>query len=154
MKIGPVRDAAANMNDFKLVCLLALAAASVTLTISRSSLFREARLWVLGQSKWLGLLFKCPYCMGHWVSFGLMLVYHPKLFDSGCLPIDYLATAFALITLNTIICDVIMYLMPFAPDEGRVEDEIEALHQALFDAKIALQNKDKEITDLKEQLKT
>lgn len=57
--------------------LLALACASISLTITRTPLFGSARGWARERSVWLGKLVTCPYCTSHWVAFVLVLATTP-----------------------------------------------------------------------------
>lgn len=48
--------------------ILGLASATVSVTVAQSRVFLPLRTFIKGKSEWLGELFSCPYCMGHWVS--------------------------------------------------------------------------------------
>lgn len=48
--------------------ILALASATVSVTLGASKLFAPWRRWIAGKSTFLGDLFSCPYCLGHWTS--------------------------------------------------------------------------------------
>ena len=50
-----------------------------------------------------GHLFHCFYCLSHWVVFGGMAVYRPALLNSGFALIDWVMTAFIVITITTLI---------------------------------------------------
>ena len=62
-----------------LVAVLSVGAATavVTLTISRSRIFRPLRTWVAERSDFLYDLLECPYCLSHWVALGLTLIHGP-----------------------------------------------------------------------------
>jgi hypothetical protein len=64
----------------------ALAIAAISTTISKSSAFR-----FLQQYK----LFRCPYCLNHWLALGYMLFDYPK---SGT-PLDFIINCFVIVTL-------------------------------------------------------
>jgi hypothetical protein len=72
--------------------LLSLVTASVAFTLSETTVFAGLRDWVKGRSLWLGKLACCGYCMGHWIAFGLVAIYRPRLFEAWW-PLDYFCTA-------------------------------------------------------------
>lgn len=74
------------------VGLLSLVTASVAFTLSESAVFTSLRDRVKSRSVWLGKLACCGYCLGHWVSLGLIAIYRPKPFDALWL-LDYSWTA-------------------------------------------------------------
>ena len=53
--------------------IMALATATVSVTVGQSKLFAPWRMWVKGHWRFLGELMSCPYCLGHWVAAGLVL---------------------------------------------------------------------------------
>ncbi len=69
---------------------LSLVAASVAFTLCETKLFAELRDWVKGRSVWLGKLACCGYCLGHWIAFGLVAVYRPRLFEAWWLLDNFL----------------------------------------------------------------
>jgi len=72
--------------------LLAVVAASISFTISETKLFKPFREWIKARSRFLGELFSCGYCLGHWASFALVAVYRPRIFYLWQ-PLDYFLTA-------------------------------------------------------------
>ncbi len=74
------------------VLWLSLVTASVAFTLSETASFAGVREWVKGRSVWVGKLTCCGYCLGHWVAFGLVAIYRPRLFQSWWL-LDYFLTA-------------------------------------------------------------
>lgn len=48
--------------------LAALATATITLTITRASLFQAPRVWVKRKIPFIGSLLSCTYCFSHWVA--------------------------------------------------------------------------------------
>ncbi|MBI2921933.1 MAG: DUF1360 domain-containing protein [Planctomycetes bacterium] len=76
-----------------LVLLLSCVTASIAFTVSETVLFRTFRENVTRWSPWLGKLFSCGYCLGHWVAFGLVAGYRPRVFWSQVAVLDYGFTA-------------------------------------------------------------
>ena len=55
-----------------LMILAGLAIASLTMTISKSHIMEQPRGWASKLSPWLGSLLRCPYCLSHWIAFGVV----------------------------------------------------------------------------------
>ena len=49
-------------------------------------------------SKWLSTLVGCPYCLSHWMSWGAVLVYRPRLLHLW-LPLDLFASSWPVIAV-------------------------------------------------------
>lgn len=56
----------------------ALIVAVITLTISRSKLFRPLRRTLRARVPVLGTLASCPYCLSHWIGWGVAVVFQPQ----------------------------------------------------------------------------
>lgn len=76
----------------KTVIYMSFVTASISFTVTETQLFKPIREWVKNRSAFFGKMLNCGYCFGHWVSFGLVAVYKPKLFVSWRL-LDYFLTA-------------------------------------------------------------
>jgi len=76
----------------KTVLYLSFVSASVSFTITEAKLFKPLREYLKEKNNFLGDLFCCGYCLGHWVSFLLVAVYKPLLFTAWW-PLDYFLTA-------------------------------------------------------------
>ena len=96
-----------NTNPFIAVLILAFAGAVIALTITKSSLFQRPREWALEISEWFGKLVSCTYCTGHWVSFGLVAIYRPRIIHSAWWPVDLLVSAFVIVALEMPIAFVV-----------------------------------------------
>jgi hypothetical protein len=79
--------------------LLSMANASISFTVAETKLFKPLRERVGGHSAFLGELFSCGYCLGHWTAFALVAIYRPRLFEIGFL-LDYFLTALVLAWLS------------------------------------------------------
>lgn len=98
-----------------LTCLvIALAAATLAVTISRSRIFARPRSWPTRRMvrarldprrrEWhlldlLDALLNCPYCLVHWLVFVGAAIYQPQLVHSGSGPIDVVVTALGTIAI-------------------------------------------------------
>ena len=92
------------------VIYLSLATASISFTLSESKLFLPLRERVKQRIPLLGELFSCGYCLGHWVSYGLVAVYRPRLFDSWWL-LDYFLTALVIAWISGVQWVVMCWLL-------------------------------------------
>ena len=89
-------------------CLvIAIAASSISYTITQTELFGPLRNWTQKLGHMIGYLFTCFYCMSHWVVFAGILIYQPVLIDSGHLVIDLIISTFFTITLTAFFCGFI-----------------------------------------------
>lgn len=77
--------------------LFSMVVASVSFFVSHSKLMENPRAWLLkrGEAGPIGAFFyeltDCPYCLGHWLTAGLLLVFPMRLFGIFA-PVDYLFT--------------------------------------------------------------
>lgn len=74
------------------VIYLSLATASISFTVTEAKIFKTFRDWLKSRSRFLGDLFACGYCLGHWLAFALTAVYRPRLLYIWW-PLDFLLTA-------------------------------------------------------------
>lgn len=87
--------------------VIAVAASSISYTITQTELFIPVRSWSQKLGHMIGYLFSCFYCMSHWVIFVGILIYKPVLISSGYLVVDLLVSAFFTITIAAFICGFI-----------------------------------------------
>jgi len=90
--------------------LLSLVTASGAFTLSETTVFAGLRDWVKGRSVWLGKLACCGYCLGHWLAFGLVAIYRPRLFEWWWL-LDYYLTALVIAWLAAFQWAALCWLM-------------------------------------------
>ena len=69
---------------------VALAIAAISTTVAKSRLFLK-----LQQYK----LFRCPYCMSHWLAFAYVGY---EAFEYGMTPIDFVINSFLIVTCASI----------------------------------------------------
>lgn len=93
-----------------LTLLLAVATAAISFTICEMKGFAGFRTWVAARNKCLGELFSCAYCLGHWIAFGLVAIYRPRLFDAWW-PLDYCLTALVIAWVSALQWVVMCWLM-------------------------------------------
>lgn len=90
-------------SDLSVCLMIALASASLSMTITQTELFAAMRAWTARKNDLLGHLFRCFYCMSHWAVIVGMLIYRPALLHSGIGLIDWVMTAFIVLTVTTMI---------------------------------------------------
>ncbi|QGY33077.1 DUF1360 domain-containing protein [Pantoea cypripedii] len=90
-------------SDLSVCLMIALASASLSMTVTQTELFAALRAWTTRKNGMLGHLFSCFYCMSHWMVAAGMLIYRPVLVHSNIGFIDWLMTAFVVLTVTTFI---------------------------------------------------
>ena len=94
----------------KQIILLSMVTASVAFSLSETAVFASLRERMKAWNVWLGKLPSCGYCLGHWVAFGLVAIYRPRLFQAWWL-LDYFLTALAIAWLAGFQWIVLCWLM-------------------------------------------
>ncbi|MCP4401367.1 MAG: DUF1360 domain-containing protein [bacterium] len=94
----------------KMVIYLSFVTASIAFTVTEVKLFEPFRLWIKEKSSFLGELFSCGYCFGHWVAFLLVAIYQPRPFEIYWLP-DYFLTALVISWLSAFQWALMCWLM-------------------------------------------
>jgi hypothetical protein len=79
-------------------------------TLSETMLVAGLRDRLKARALWLGKLASCGYCLGHWVAFGLVAVYRPRLFAAWWL-LDYFLTALVIAWLAAFQWAALCWLM-------------------------------------------
>ncbi len=79
----------------EIIIYLSIVTASISFTVSETKLFKPLREWMKKKNAFLGDLFCCGYCFGHWAAFALVALYKPRLFIYWW-PLDYFLTALSI----------------------------------------------------------
>ncbi len=87
------------MKGMESVIYLSLVTASISFTVTETKLFKSVRERIYVWNSFLGELFSCGYCLGHWVALGLVIVYRPRLFNDLFL-LDYFLTSLVVAWLS------------------------------------------------------
>ena len=98
------------MTSWLEIVWLSAANAAIAFTVAEARLFLPGRQWVRTRSAFLGELFGCGYCLGHWMAFVLTALYRPRLFV-GWWPLDYFLTALVIAWLSAFQWIVLCWLM-------------------------------------------
>jgi len=83
----------------KTVIFLSIVTASISFTVTETQIFKPFREWMKKKSPFLGKLFSCGYCLGHWVSFALVGIFRPPIIKIWW-PLDYFLIALAVAWLS------------------------------------------------------
>ncbi len=89
---------------------LSLASASISFAVTEARICRKFREWVKSRSRFLGDLATCGYCLGHWVSGGLVAIYAPRL-TRVWWPLDYLLAVLIVAWLSAFQWILMCWLM-------------------------------------------
>jgi hypothetical protein len=94
----------ANLDAFWICLTLAVATSSIVVTVTNTEVFAPWRAWTEKRlPHMLSYLFKCFYCLSHWVIFLGIFIYRPVLIQSDYLIADLIVSAFVTITLSTLV---------------------------------------------------
>lgn len=110
-----------------ITCLvIAVASSSISITVTQTELFVPFREWVKKLGHMTGYLFRCFYCLSHWVVIIAMVVYHPRLIQSQYVLVDWVVTAFFTITLSAFISGLMFKVFLSAMAKAKTEAEMKA----------------------------
>lgn len=125
-----------NLGEVSEVLVLSLPTATISLTITRSSIFEPFRGKMMQLNKWLGKLVSCPYCLSHWISFAMIGFYRPIIVQSGYYLLDLLVSAFALVGVTMPVAFLMFRsINGMIPETDEKDEEIVELKSALVKAR-------------------
>jgi len=111
-----------------IVLLLSMATAVVAMTITKATLFKDFRGWSKKQSRLLGELMSCPFCMSFWISAAAVFYYKPRPVVSDIAGIDYVTSVLIIVCLSSFWCGLIFkaYSQMGVPEEPPDSDQQQA----------------------------
>ncbi len=93
-----------NYEDLIKIIILAFVVSPVSLTITKTEVFKPFREFVKRRNPRLGKLFSCPYCISHWISFVVIGIFHPVPISCGFfILIDLAVSAFIMVAISTLL---------------------------------------------------
>lgn len=113
-----------NWNALWICVVIAIAASSISITMSQTEVFAEWRALTKRVHPKLGYLFQCFYCIKHWVVFLGIAIYRPILIGSGFNVIDLTVSAFFTITLSTFVSGILFQVFLLAMAKKVREQEV------------------------------
>ena len=96
-----------HLEQVGVLLVLGAACAVIAMTVSKASIFEQARVWLDRKSNWLGDLVACPYCTSHWVAFLFVALFQPRPVETNLYLLDMVAAVFALTFVASIGCGAI-----------------------------------------------
>jgi hypothetical protein len=90
--------------------VLSMANAALAFAVAEASVFAPVRAWLKEKSPWIGKLFSCGYCLGHWFAVALTLIYRPRLFFAWG-PLDYILTVLVIAWFSAFQWAALCWLM-------------------------------------------
>jgi hypothetical protein len=88
-------------NDFIACVIIALTCSGIAMSFTQGSMFDPIRAWIMTKNKLLGDLFKCFFCLSHWLAFAAVAIYQPRPLRSTLLA-DFIVASFTIVTLATL----------------------------------------------------
>lgn len=88
-------------NDFLACAIIALTCSGIAMSFTQGSMFDPIRAWIMSENKLLGDLFKCFFCLSHWLAFAAVAIYQPRPLRSTPLA-DFIVASFTIVTLATL----------------------------------------------------
>jgi hypothetical protein len=90
-----------NATDLAACVVIALTCSGISMSFTQGSMFDPVRAWIMRQNKLLGDLFKCFFCLSHWLAFAGVAIYQPRPLQATLL-VDLVVSAFAIVTISTL----------------------------------------------------
>jgi hypothetical protein len=87
--------------DFLACAVIALTCSGIAMSFTQGSMFDPVRAWIMSKNKLLGDLFKCFFCLSHWLAFAGVAIYQPRPLQAT-LVADLVVSAFTIVTLATL----------------------------------------------------
>src|SRR5688572_15168345 len=88
-------------NELLACVVIALTCSGISMSFTQGSMFDPVRAWIMGKNKLLGDLFKCFFCLSHWLAFAGVAIYQPRPLQSTLL-VDLVVASFTIVTLATL----------------------------------------------------
>lgn len=88
--------------DLLACVVMALTCSGISMSFTQGSMFDPVRAWIMNKNKLLGDLFKCFFCLSHWLAFAGVAIYQPRPLQSATLLVDLVVASFTIVTLATL----------------------------------------------------
>jgi hypothetical protein len=88
-------------NDLLTCVVIALTCSGISMSFTQGSMFDPVRAWITSKNQLLGDLFKCFFCLSHWLAFAAVAIYQPRPLQSTLL-VDLVVASFTIVTLATL----------------------------------------------------
>ena len=112
------------------VCfVLAVAASSISITITQTELFIPLQNLANKCGYMIGYLFKCFYCIKHWVVILGVALYQPRVIVSDFALVDWIVSAFFTITISSLVSGVMFNVFIRAMNKKLKQIEVQEASQ-------------------------
>lgn len=102
------------MNDpISTVIMIGLASSVLSITITKNAIGAPLRRWAKARNQTLGKLFKCYFCLSHWIALAFAVLC-PRLGWSEWLLVDVILTTLGAVGIATLISAAILALIIFS----------------------------------------
>jgi hypothetical protein len=116
-------------NDLIACVVIALACSGIAMSFTQGSMFDPVRAWIMSKNKLLGDLFKCFFCLSHWLAFAGVAIYRPRPVQSMLLA-DLVVAAFTIVTLATLASGLMFTAFFMAGQFHAFRERMMQQHQA------------------------
>jgi len=110
-----------NSKDAAAAMVLAMAAAAISILLTKAQVTRKFRIWISSKSKFAEGLFKCAYCMGHWWIFPGAIYYDLRIIQSPIHAVDVAVSGFATVFVATILEGLMILALSIMDSSHRKE---------------------------------
>ena len=116
-------------NDFLACVVIALTCSGIAMSFTQGSMFDPVRAWIMSKNQLLGDLFKCFFCLSHWLAFAGVAIYQPRPVQSMLLA-DLVISAFTIVTLATLSSGLMFTAFFMAGQFHALRERMMQQHQA------------------------
>jgi hypothetical protein len=115
--------------DFVACVVIALTCSGIAMSFTQGSMFDPVRAWIMNKNKLLGDLFKCFFCLSHWLAFAGVAIYQPRPLQS-MLVADLIVAAFTIVVLATLSSGLMFCAFFMAGQFHALRERMMQQHQA------------------------
>lgn len=82
--------------------ILAMAVSVISLTVTKTKVFKPLRTWIKSKNEFLGELFSCPYCFSFYPSVLFLMLYESNMRLLSCFaPVDVVVSYLCLVCVTS-----------------------------------------------------
>ncbi len=108
---------------------IAVSASSISITITQTELFVPLQNITNNCGHMIGYLFKCFYCMKHWVAILGVAIYQPRIIMSEYILADWTVYLFFTITLSSLVSGLLFKVFVNAMNKKLKQKEVQEAFQ-------------------------
>lgn len=115
--------------DLAACAVIAFTCSGIAMSFTQGSMFDPIRAWIMSKNKLLGDLFKCFFCLSHWLAFAGVAIYQPRPLQAHFW-VDLIVAAFAIVTLSTLASGLMFAAFFTAGQVHALRERMMQQHQA------------------------